>query len=460
MKFFSSFVILLAVLFLSMNFSEIKADTGTPPIVIIYDEAFNDIDQLVVSEGESFILFGVAFGDTPFGYYWNVSGILIATDWVLNYSFPDPGEYIIELQVIDHNNLSGYDYVTVTVLPVVAPPGDICGYVTQTGGSPLAGVPVTLLDVSSIPLGDPVLTDASGNYSFTNLDAGIYSVSIMIPLGFVASPGETQTDIEPNTPCTQVNFELTPTVVTNDCKGMGYWKHQFSVYLTGHGNAQETEADLYMYLDEAFNHFGVLCLFEGMGDFGFEEAHAILSVKGNRPMESKARQHLFTLLLNFASGRIGNATLISEDNRDAADAITYVAQLILDGDATNDGLAKDICEEINEGQMLEAGLIPESNIVYKLSPGGKLPFNFNLTQNYPNPFNPSTKISFEIPKNGDVSLKVFDLVGREVATLINQSISKGSYEVEFNAAGLPSGIYFYQLRAEKYVETKKMVLMK
>lgn len=443
-----------------MNFSEIKADTGTPPIVTILDENFVDIDQLVVYEDQSFILYGIGIGEIPLYYFWYESGTLIGTGIIFTYNFSDPGNYTIELEVIDANNLSGYDYVTVTVLPVTAPPGDICGYVTQTGGSPLAGVSVTLLDVSSIPLGAPVLTDASGSYSFTNLDAGIYSVSIMTPLGFAASPGETQVGIEPNTPCTEVNFELTPTVVTNSCKGMGYWKHQFSVYLTGHGNAQETEADLYMYLDEAFNHFGVLCLFESMGDFGFEEAHAILSVKGNRPMESKARQHLFTLLLNFASGRIGNATVISEDDRDAADAVTYVAQLILDGDATNDELAKDICEEINKGQMLEAGIIPESNIVYKLSPGGRAPNNFVLSQNYPNPFNPSTKISFEIPKNGEVSLRVFDLTGREVATLVNENVSKGSYEVEFNATSLPSGVYFYQLRAGSFVETKKMILMK
>ncbi len=350
MKIFSSFFIFLTVLFWSINFSIVRADTGgDPPIIVgFYDDTFSPINQLTVYEDEPFVLYGVAIGDIPLNFFWYESGILISTVYtVLNYTFEEPGDYLILLEVIDVNGLSTQAEFPVTVLPVVAPPGDICGYVTQTGGSPLAGVPVTLLDVSSIPLGDPVLTDATGGYTFTNLDAGTYSVSIMTPLGFLASPGETQVGIEPNVPCSEVNFELTPTIVTNDCRGMGYWKHQFSVYLSGHGNAQETEADLNMYLDEAFNHFGILGLFAGMEDFGFEEANAILSVKGNRPMESKARQHLFTLLLNFASGRIGNATVISEDNRDAADAITYVAQLILDGDATNDELAKDICEEIN-----------------------------------------------------------------------------------------------------------------
>jgi len=87
---------------------------------------------------------------------------------------------------------------------------------------------------------------------------------------------------------------------------------------------------------------------------------------------------------------------------------------------------------------------------------------FLLEQNYPNPFNPSTKIKFSVP-NGivqDVSLKVFDILGNEVATLVDKAKSAGTYEVEFNNPQLSSGIYFYQLSAGSYVETKKMILMK
>ncbi len=104
-----------------------------------------------------------------------------------------------------------------------------------------------------------------------------------------------------------------------------------------------------------------------------------------------------------------------------------------------------------------------------------LPTRFTLYQNYPNPFNPSTKIKYEIPdqvRNDSrlVTLKVYDVLGNEVATLVNEEKQPGTYEVEFSAKGgsasggnaysLPSGIYFYQLKAGNYVETKKMVLIK
>jgi hypothetical protein len=93
------------------------------------------------------------------------------------------------------------------------------------------------------------------------------------------------------------------------------------------------------------------------------------------------------------------------------------------------------------------------------------PKSFFLSQNYPNPFNPSTKIKFQIPgqarnDNNLVTLKVYDLLGREVATLVNEEKPAGEYEIEFDGTRLPSGIYFYQLKAGNYIETKKMVLLK
>ncbi|NNL21187.1 MAG: T9SS type A sorting domain-containing protein [Ignavibacteriaceae bacterium] len=86
--------------------------------------------------------------------------------------------------------------------------------------------------------------------------------------------------------------------------------------------------------------------------------------------------------------------------------------------------------------------------------------NFQLSQNYPNPFNPNTRIIFTIPQTGFTSLKVYDVLGNEVATLINEEKSAGEYEIDFNSNGLTSGIYFYQIKAGNFIETKKMVLMK
>ncbi|MBS1492620.1 MAG: T9SS type A sorting domain-containing protein [Bacteroidetes bacterium] len=85
---------------------------------------------------------------------------------------------------------------------------------------------------------------------------------------------------------------------------------------------------------------------------------------------------------------------------------------------------------------------------------------YALSQNYPNPFNPTTKITFAIPQNGFVSLKVYDLSGKEVMTLVNKNMTVGSYSVDFNGAFLSSGVYFYRLESDNFVETKKMMLVK
>lgn len=88
------------------------------------------------------------------------------------------------------------------------------------------------------------------------------------------------------------------------------------------------------------------------------------------------------------------------------------------------------------------------------------PQSFSLSQNYPNPFNPSTIIAFSIPQSGNVTLNVFDVLGREVALLVNEVQSAGKYTVQFNGSSLSSGIYFYRLQSGNYVETKKLLLMK
>ena len=97
-----------------------------------------------------------------------------------------------------------------------------------------------------------------------------------------------------------------------------------------------------------------------------------------------------------------------------------------------------------------------------------LPAHFSLSQNYPNPFNPVTTITFGLPSESYVSLKVFDGLGREVATLISEELSAGNYAHKWNAESLPSGVYFYSMSAEpisgdrndSFIETKKLILMK
>ncbi|MBX7044019.1 MAG: T9SS type A sorting domain-containing protein [Ignavibacteria bacterium] len=85
---------------------------------------------------------------------------------------------------------------------------------------------------------------------------------------------------------------------------------------------------------------------------------------------------------------------------------------------------------------------------------------YKLSQNYPNPFNPSTVINYTIPKTGLVTLKVFDISGREVANLVNEVKNAGTYDFKFYAGNLSSGVYFYRLQSGNFVETKKMFLVK
>jgi hypothetical protein len=121
--------------------------------------------------------------------------------------------------------------------------------------------------------------------------------------------------------------------------------------------------------------------------------------------------------------------------------------------------------EFDEEDRLFAGLINEG--VYRsistltdVNDKNKVLESFLLSDNFPNPFNPSTTIVYNLPVSSEVILKVYDVLGKEITTLVNEERPAGSFNVDFNASHLASGIYYYQLRAGNFVETKKMILMK
>jgi hypothetical protein len=95
-----------------------------------------------------------------------------------------------------------------------------------------------------------------------------------------------------------------------------------------------------------------------------------------------------------------------------------------------------------------------------------IPGRFTLSQNYPNPFNPSTTIKFSLPvtlsgvERSLVTLKIYNTLGEEISVLLDKELAIGNYEIDWNASGLPSGVYLYQLKTDGFVETKKMILMK
>jgi hypothetical protein len=123
----------------------------------------------------------------------------------------------------------------------------------------------------------------------------------------------------------------------------------------------------------------------------------------------------------------------------------------------------------------DSGGIAMSEGLIGISPiASELPVSYSLSQNYPNPFNPSTKIKFAIPTplnppfakggmakpGGFVRLTIYDALGKEIGSLVNEELKPGSYEVEFDGSNYPSGVYFYRLRAGDYTQTKKMILIK
>jgi hypothetical protein len=123
-------------------------------------------------------------------------------------------------------------------------------------------------------------------------------------------------------------------------------------------------------------------------------------------------------------------------------------QLTIYVDEGNDGTIDDTLYIINE----VTGVGDDQ--------GSLIPTEYKLEQNYPNPFNPTTTIKYSIPQEGLVTIKIYNAIGEEVLTLVNEEQPVGNYEVEFDATTLPSGIYFYRLQTPNFTQTKKMILLK
>jgi hypothetical protein len=113
-----------------------------------------------------------------------------------------------------------------------------------------------------------------------------------------------------------------------------------------------------------------------------------------------------------------------------------------------------------QGAIINGVLWGDTTVTYLEQISSSIPEKINLHQNYPNPFNPATLIKFEIPKNSNARVSIYDNTGRIVETIVNKSLSPGTYEIQWNAANQPSGVYFYRLQTEGFSQTKRMVLIK
>ncbi|MBK9097159.1 MAG: T9SS type A sorting domain-containing protein [bacterium] len=176
------------------------------------------------------------------------------------------------------------------------------------------------------------------------------------------------------------------------------------------------------------------------------------------------------LLVGSSESRVGVARLNSDGTPDTTFAPDGKLILNLNNSGGTHYLTN--CIPLDNSDILAAGFDFASNsgdfMITRLTqnPTGIndynniQPNNFVLYQNFPNPFNPSTVISYQLPVSSNVTLKVYGILGNEVATLVNDFLPSGSYETEFSGVGLTSGIYFYQVQASNFVETKKMILIK
>jgi N-acetylneuraminic acid mutarotase len=136
-------------------------------------------------------------------------------------------------------------------------------------------------------------------------------------------------------------------------------------------------------------------------------------------------------------------------------ARAVLTSIVLDGKIYVYGGSRTTHPLIGTSEIYEFSIITE--VEEELN---ELPTEYILSQNYPNPFNPATKIRFSVPQSSNVIIKVFDILGNEIATLVNEEKPAGSYEMTWHAANLPSGVYFYRLRAGNFLETKKMILLR
>ncbi|MCK4428149.1 MAG: T9SS type A sorting domain-containing protein, partial [candidate division Zixibacteria bacterium] len=357
-------------------------------------------------------------------------------------------------------------------------PGSVSGAVSDSLGGVL-GVTVDLFD-STGSLAEFTYTDVSGFFEFDSVDPGDYTVSIVTPLGYVADFESRPVTVTMNADSV-VNFTLHRLEMVPSQRSMGYWKHQVNVHLSGKGHAQESQTDMSNYMSLIEEHFNdnlanSITIFEvpqpATQTDSLEALKDLLTVKGNAGMNAKARQQLMALLLNVVSLKLDQTASISEDSANVSQAITYSNQVITDSDPTNDEIAKDIADQINNGVLVASGIIPLTtpDIIYKgtedqIAQTPSRPKQFSLEQNYPNPFNPACNIEYALPTDCQVTLSIYNILGQKVRVLVDEYQSTGNKSVTWDGKDdqgqeVTSGVYFYRIQAGDFVQSKKMVLIK
>ena len=155
-------------------------------------------------------------------------------------------------------------------------------------------------------------------------------------------------------------------------------------------------------------------------------------------------------------------------DRGLGDRDSFYVQLLIDSSSFENGVNYTACNVYSPDEVYSGGDNPHNykrkvfykndiNIHNKLT---NIPKVYSLSQNYPNPFNQTTTIKYGIPQDGLVTIKIYDLLGRELIKLVNENLKAGYYSATFNGQNFASGIYFYRIQSNNFVQTKKMVLIK
>jgi len=359
---------------------------------------------------------------------------------------------------------------------------------------PTDGVYLDLSDSAGAKVLSTV-TDEFGRYQFTEVNSGVYFVTVWPPFGYGADDDVREVIV--SGAVDGVDFYLTKETGKGKWRGLGYWKHQVHALLRGRGHAHESYEDMCGYLERIRLYFNLnpdypIQIFRvdenADCDQRLRDLEKVLTPK--RPnIFLRARAALAVLLLNLVSGRIppwanigGGFALgspaVPESSGAAGDAVTvcqavtFCEILLTDGDAQNDDLAGRIADCINLGDPVPEGWVdpstPRIDYLGTLSGGDEsrtIPDQFSLGQNCPNPFNPSTQIAYNLAAPADVRLVVYNLLGQPVRILVDDIQPAGAYTVTWNGAddaGRPaaSGVYQYRLTAGDLSAAKKMLLIK
>jgi hypothetical protein len=244
-------------------------------------------------------------------------------------------------------------------------------------------------------------------------------------------------------------------VVKTDVNGDTLWTRRFRRGTSAHGSSvQETHDGGYV-IAGVSNYSIFLIKTNATGDTLWTKAF------GNANFRCTIQQtsdHGFVIASSVFHGS-GSQDVYLARTDEAGDTIW--TRIFFGGGAyslqkTNDGGYVIAGESGDDAYLIKTN----SNGVVPVPEEASTPTGLALEQNYPNPFNPRTRIGFEIPVSGFTSLKVYDVLGREVATVVNEKMEAGQHVVSFNAESLPSGVYIYRIETGGYVTSRKMLLLK